>query len=127
MKRSITFVACSLIATPLLFAQQRISSTTAGGSATSASTWVGGQVPGRNQQAIIKGPVVLNTDWLNGVYGIVINGGSFTSDGHSHTLSIGSYGDDPVGAVCGGVVGAPGSCATMFGIVQTGNGGRVNL
>ncbi len=127
MKRLISFAVCPLFAVPILFAQQQISSTTAGGSATSPSTWVGGQVPGQNQQAVIKGPVVLNTDWLNGVYGIVINGGSLISDGRPHTLSIGSYGNDPVGASCGGVVGNPGKCATMFGIVQTGNGGRVNL
>jgi hypothetical protein len=127
MKRLTLLAVCPFIATPITFAQQQISSTTAGGSATSPSTWVGGQVPGPNQQAIIKGPVILNTDWLNGVHGIIINGGSFTSDGRPHTLSIGSYGDDPVGAACGGVVGAPGRCATMFGIVQTGNGGRVNL
>jgi hypothetical protein len=127
MKRFTIFAVLPLIATPLLFAQQQISSTTGGGSATSPSTWIGGQVPGENQQAVIKGPVILNTDWVNGVHGIVINGGSFTSDGRPHTLSIGSYGSDPVGASCGGVIGAPGPCATMFGIVQTGYGGRINL
>ncbi len=127
VKRLISFALCPLFAVPVLFAQRQINSTTAGGSATSPSTWVGGQVPGQNQQAVIKGPVVLNTDWLNGVYGIVVNGGSFVSDGQPHTLSIGSYGNDPVGASCGGVVGNPGKCATMFGIVQTANGGPVNL
>jgi hypothetical protein len=121
-----------LAALPLLggthiFAQQQISSTTKGGSANNPSTWVGGQVPGQNQQAVIKGPVVLDSDWLSGVYGIVVNGGSFTSDGAPHTLSIGSYGNDPVGASCGGAVGRPGTCATMFGITQTGNGGAVSL
>ena len=50
-------------------------------------------------------------------YGIVINGGSFVSDGRPHTLSIGSYGNDPVGASCGGVVGDPGRaqpCSELF-------------
>jgi hypothetical protein len=105
----------------------QVLSTTAGGPATSPSTWVGGQVPGANQQAVITGPVVLNSDWTTGVFGIIVNGGSFTSDGNPHTLSIGSYGKDPVGASCGGSVGNPGGCANMFGIVQTGNGGAVNL
>ena len=108
-------------------AQTTISSTTAGGSATSPSTWIGGQVPGRGQQAVINGPVVLDTDWVAGVYGIVVDGGSFVSDGLPHTLSIGSYGDDAIGTACGGVVGKPGPCADMFGIVQTGDGGLVRL
>lgn len=106
---------------------QAVNSTATGGPATSPSTWIGGQVPGRNQQAIIKGPVVLTNDWTTGVYGIVINGGSLRSDGNPHILSIGSYGNDPIGADCGGAVGSPGPCANMFGIVQTRNGGAVDL
>ena len=67
MKRPISFAVYPLFAVPVLLARQQIISTKAGGSATRPSTWVGGQVPGQNQQAVIKGPVVLNTDWLNGV------------------------------------------------------------
>ena len=50
--------------TNLMFSQS-ISSTTAGGHWNSASTWVGGNIPGVNNDVIINGPVVCDTRIVN--------------------------------------------------------------
>ncbi len=62
MKRQTWFVGLILlVSASLISTASTISSTTAGGNWPDASTWVGGVVPGPNDDVVINGPVAANT------------------------------------------------------------------
>jgi hypothetical protein len=90
-----------------------------GGATSQASSYKEDRLPRAGDSILVTGPMLWDAPLPRGIHNIVLNGtnASWQIAPYVSNLSVyfGSTGIDAVGAACGGTVGNPGDCATMFG------------
>ncbi|HZD32183.1 MAG TPA: hypothetical protein VE779_11035, partial [Candidatus Angelobacter sp.] len=90
-----------------------------GGYTSQTTSYSEGRLPVAGDSILVTGPMQWDAPLPDGVHNIVLNGvnASWQIAPYANNLYLhfGSTGIDAVGAGCGGTVGNPGNCATMYG------------
>ncbi|MGB8771774.1 MAG: hypothetical protein WCC92_19325 [Candidatus Korobacteraceae bacterium] len=90
-----------------------------GGYTSQTSSYTEHRLPMAGDNILVTGPMEWDAPLADGIHDIVLNGANASWQiapfANNLYLHFGSTGLDGVGASCGGSVGNPGDCATMFG------------
>ncbi|MCX7876361.1 MAG: T9SS type A sorting domain-containing protein [Melioribacteraceae bacterium] len=88
--KTLKYILNLIILSPLIIFSQTITSTTNGGHWNSASTWIGGVVPGQNNDVVINGPVVISNQSCNN---LTVNTNGIIEDEPSAGRTLTIYGN----------------------------------